>query len=127
MPGVIAKLFREPNDADSAINELKAKGYDVEVIRNGADLVGVALAESGLSEEALSYYRLGLALGGMVVRVSTDESKADEARKILRVAGSKPLTERAPQWANSPGFAAASRMSSTNPVDAPMSGDFRKY
>jgi len=127
MPEVIAKLFREPNDADQAINELKAKGYDVEVIRSGADLVEIALAESGLSEEALSYYRLGLTLGGMVVRVSTDESKADEARNILRVTGVRPLTERAPQWANSPGFAAASKMSATNPIDAPMSGDFRKY
>ena len=127
MSEVIAKLFREPSDADQAINELKAKGYDVEVIRSGADLVGIALAESGLSEEALSYYRLGLTLGGMVVRVSTDESKAEEVRNILRVTGAKPLTERAPQWANSPGFAAANRMSATNPIDAPMSGDFRKY
>ena len=126
MAKVIAKLFREPEDVNQAVTDLRAKGYEVGVIDSGADLE-TALAESGLTEEALSYYQLGLSLGGTVVKVSTDESKADEVDKALRATGAKPLTKRAPQWASSPGFTIASKMSATNPMDAQMSGDFRKY
>ena len=126
MAKVIAKLFREPEDVNQAVTDLRAKGYEVGVIDSGADLE-TALAESGLSEEALNYYKLGLSLGGTVVKVSTDEAKADEVQKILQGVGAKVGVEKFPMWASSPGFTVASKMSATNPIDAPMSGDFRKY
>lgn len=85
-----------------------------------------ALGEGwGLDEETLDYLQFGILQGGAVVGVDADEAKAKEVKALLRAASRR--MEREPMWAGSPGFTAASRMSETNPVDAPMSGDFRKY
>lgn len=169
MAKTVTKLFREPQQVEDVINELKAKGYRAEEVgilmrekgdgekfapelvpvTTGISLPGVgmitakgALASAmsgggdlrpllvelwGISEETLDYYQTGLSLGGIVVSVHGEDPRLTEARQILRSAGIKPLTERSPMWANSPGFTVASRMSETNPIDAPMTGDFRRY
>lgn len=88
---------------------------------------GAALVElGGVSEEIANYYQLGISLGGIVVSVHTEEAHTAEARELLRAVATS-RSGRNPMWSNSPGFAAASRMSGTNPIDAPMSGDFRRY
>ncbi len=167
MPKAVTKLFREPQQAENAIAELKAEGYGGEevgiLMREGEGndklapelapvATGVSLSGAGpliakgvtaaaisgdgdlepllselwdASEETISYYQTGLSLGGIVVSVHGAEARLEQARRLLREAG---LTSTAcPVESTSPGFAVASKMSETNPVDAPMSGDFRKY
>ena len=90
--------------------------------------LATALAELwDIPEETLSYYQSSLSLGGILVSVYAEEARLEGARQLLRKAGVRPLAERSPMWASSPGFTTASKMSETNPIDAPMSGDFRKY
>ena len=78
-----------------------------------------------IPQETFNYYQFGLGLGGIVVSVQAEGDRAEEARKLFRAAGG--AGERAPMWNTCPAFNAASRMSATNPIDAPMSGDFRRY
>lgn len=77
----------------------------------------------GVSPETAEYFSFGLGASGVLVVVETDEAKAGEAKALL----GHRAPERKPVGAASPGFDKASRMSSTNPVDATMTGDFRKY
>ncbi|MFC1974123.1 hypothetical protein ACFLU2_02075 [Chloroflexota bacterium] len=85
-----------------------------------------ALTESwSVTEETIDYYRFGISLGGVVVSVDAEGSDFAKAAGILRAA-SKSESDCKAGYASSPGFAAASRMSATNPIDAPMSGDFQK-
>jgi hypothetical protein len=162
MPKVQTKLFRRPEDAKKAIQELKAKGFKAEEIgvvtgEKGAKEVGdsvkpvaevgsvtamghaASLSSKGgndlakslgefweASEETVNYYRHAISLGGIVVSVHADDARADKAREILRAAAAHPR-KKVPLQEISPGFLKASRMSSTNPIDAPMSGDFRRY
>ena len=161
MPKVVTKLFREPDRAEKALHELKAKGYqakeigvvasqdkavasgvspaakaslaDAAVVLAGAvagaakekDPVAALAALWGISEETLNYYKLGLSLGGIVVSVHAEEKKAEKAREILRAVETEG--EHCLVWTPSPGFVQAGRMSATDPVDAKMTGDFRKY
>jgi len=169
MAKAVTKLFREPQQAENAIDKLKAEGYQAgevgiliqekgdgetfapdlvpvtkdisfpgmgAVIAKGAVAAAItggsepraALIELwGVSEETLSYYQSGLSLGGVVISVHAEGARLEEARQLLREAGVKPLTERSPRWASCPPFDLASRMSETNPIDAPMTGDFRRY
>lgn len=128
MSKVVTKLFREPSVAEKAVSELKAQGY-------GQDEIGVMVGELkadlasswGIPEETIRYYEFSVSLGGTLVSVQTEEDRAAEARDILRSAATEAIGERALMWSNSPGFAAAGRMSATDPIDAPMSGDFRLY
>ncbi len=88
--------------------------------------LSAALAQVlGVPADAAGYYEFGVSIGGVLVTVHTEDDRAQTAREVLRVAapGIKPtLTNN-----RSPGFLQAERMMATDPVDAPMSGDFRKY
>ncbi|MBI2854412.1 MAG: hypothetical protein HYX87_05775 [Chloroflexi bacterium] len=77
----------------------------------------------GLAHEAGEYYEFVLGAEGVLVAVDEAEGKAAEARKILAKADAAPTKS----GVTSPGFYEAARMSATNPVDAAMTGDFRKY
>jgi hypothetical protein len=147
MPKAVVKLFRSPRQAEEVLNELKANGYKEEeigtllkrdggivakgalspAISEGGDLKAALIELLGIPEETASYYQLGLSLGGIVVSVQADESRLEEAQRLLRVAGAKPTPERHPRWSTCPPFDIAGRMSETNPIDAPMTGDFRRY
>ncbi len=169
MAKAVTKLFREPQQAENAISELKAKSYQVgevgiliqekgdgetfapDLVPVTKDIslpgVGAVIAKGtvaaaitggsepsaalielwGVPEETLSYYQYGLSLGGVVVSVHAEGARLEQARQLLREIGVKPLTERSPRWASCPPFDVASRMSETNPIDAPMTGDFRRY
>ena len=96
----------------------------------GPKAAGDALAAAltkvlGISQEAYDYYTFGISVGGVLVSVHTGEDRLSGARRILRSAEAVPPREEA--GANSPGFALAARMTATNPIDAKMSGDFRRY
>jgi len=161
MPKIETKLYRKPEEAKKAINDLKAKGFKPEEIgvvtsekrkkelaeslkpaadvgqvlamgaathisKAGSDL-GKALAELwGVPEDTVNYYQHSVVLGGIVVSVQVDEAKAAQARQVLRAAAG-PAAKKTTLSTVSPGFLKASRMSATNPIDAPMSGDFRRY
>lgn len=91
------------------------------------DSLEAALAASlDISEEAIKYYEFGIAVGGILLGVRADEGRSSKAQEILRSADTE-AADLGPMWSKSPGFAAASRMTQTNPIDAPMSGDFRRY
>ena len=77
----------------------------------------------GVGAEAAEYFEFGLGANGVLVVVQTDESKVTEAHAILGQSAAAPKKV----GVASPGFDKASRMSATNPVDATMTGDFRKY
>ncbi|MFO8009836.1 MAG: hypothetical protein R6U89_03380 [Dehalococcoidia bacterium] len=124
MAKAVTKLFKRPEDAETAVSELKSRGYEAKVIDQGGEN---ELEGLDLPEQALNYYKIGLAVGGKIVRVDADEQKAEEVNKVLISAGFEELTERPAQWASSPGFTRAPRMAGTNPIDAAMTGDFRKY
>lgn len=126
MAKVVAKLFKRPEDATKAIADLKAKGFSAELIED-AGSVSKALAGTGLPEQAMDYYTMGLSIGGKIVKVTADESKVNEVNSILVMTGHDRLVNALPQYAASPAFVKAERMSATNPIDAQMSGDFRKY
>lgn len=123
---VVTKLFKDSDAFDQAMENLKAKSYEAKVVEPGTD-VKKELSDSGLSQEALDYYELGLSLGGKVVKVTADDKKAGEVQYILREAGAKEGVEQMDMWSTSPGFVGESRMSATNPIDETMTGDFRKY
>jgi hypothetical protein len=104
-----------------------AKGAIASAMSEGSDLKAL-LGELGISDETLSYYQLGLFWGGIVVSVHTEEARLEQARQLLRKEA-KPIAgvERVKMWGSCPPFDIASRMSETNPIDAPMTGDFRRY
>jgi len=139
MAKVATKLFREAGEASTAISELKAKGYKPEEIlvvadkerskKLGGDVKAVSdvskLAEMGVPEVTLNYYQYLLKAGGIVVGVHADEGRVAQAQELLR--GVTPCTCDDRTCDTSPGFNAASRMAATNPLDATMSGEFRRY
>ncbi len=138
MPNVATKLFREPLEAKRAVDDLKSKGFkddDIMVVasdQRAKAIEGVKaqtdadkLAEMGVIQETIDYYKYSLPSGGIVVAVKADEAKLDEAKKVLRSVPVCSCGDRI--CGTSPGFQVASRMSATNPIDAPMSGDFRRY
>lgn len=80
-----------------------------------------------LPEETVKYYDFGVSVGGVLISVHTDEARLYEAQEILRSADVLVTPARGEMWATSPGFASASRMTETDPIDAKMTGDFRRY
>lgn len=120
----VTKLFRKPEDTEKAVADLKGMGCEVSVIEKGSES---ELDSMGLSEQELGFYKIGVSIGGKVVKTEVDDAKTDEVKKALLAIGFDELTERPAQWAGSPGFVGAVKMSATNPLDAQMSGDFRKY
>jgi hypothetical protein len=82
-----------------------------------------ALLEAlGVAEDGMGYYQFGVITGGVMVAVTGDEQKLAGARHALREAETM-VAEKA----QSPGFEQAPRMTGTDPVDAKMTGDFRRY
>ena len=115
MASAVVKLFNMPEEAQKAWSELKEKGYAAETISSAsADSLANAW---GLDEKTLKYYQFGVALGGVLVGVKADEAKASEVCRILRSAEASAEREKV---ASSPSFKQASRMLSTNPIDAPI-------
>lgn len=76
----------------------------------------------GVAEDGIGYYQFGILTGGVVVAVSGDEPKLEKARRALRA-----VETMASEKAKSPGFTQAHRMTESDPVDAKMTGDFRRY
>lgn len=97
-------------------------------VRNTKGDPAAALASLwGVSEETARYYLFGASTGGMVVSVHTDEARTNQARQIMRKVEAALAAEACPVEVSSPGFVMAERMTSTNPSDGKLSGDFRKY
>ena len=120
----VTKLFKRPEDVDKAVADLKGMGLSPTVIDSSNE---GELGSANLSEQALDFYKIGLSVGGKVVKVDVDDAKVNDVHKDLLAVGFDELTERAAQWASTPGFVRATKMTATNPIDAKMSGDFRKY
>ncbi len=112
-----------------------------EVVANGAIKAPIAEAEAkpekpalaaalsqmlSLPEDATGYFEFGVSVGGVLVTVHVADDKAEAAREVLRLSA-PPIKATAGSADRSPGFKQAERMNATDPVDAPMSGDFRKY
>lgn len=171
MAKTAVKLFKDPQQAEKAVADLKAAGYKAEdigiltasisaakkIAGDATIAADLSLPEAGpvcaigpmatilkevttakgdgeaalaatlsIPEETIKYYEFGVAMGGVLVSVHTDEGRSSTAQAILRSAGAE-TAEKGARWSKSPGFASASRMTQTNPIDAPMSGDFRRY
>ena len=129
MPKTLAKLFRDQAELDTIMETLKSQGYkkDSLVTIKGQVDIAAALADCEPSEAALDYYKMGLTLGGTVLMVTADDAKVDALNVTLRAVGTREMTDIPLPWSTSPGFANCEKQSCTHPIDASMSGDFRKY
>jgi len=108
------------------VGPVTAMGHATSLSKSGNELAK-ALAEFwSVPEDTVNYYQRAISLGGIVVSVHADDAHAEKAHEVLRAAAAHPR-KKMPLQEISPGFLKASRMSSTNPIDAPMSGDFRRY
>ena len=139
MANVATKLFREPGEANTAIDGLKSKGFkpkEIVVVASkerskqlGGDIKAVSdgnkLKEMGVPEATVEYYQTLLPAGGIVVAVKADEGRVAQAQELLRGVAPCQCDDKACD--TSPGFYAANRMAATNPLDATMSGEFRRY
>lgn len=81
----------------------------------------------GLAEETIDYYSFAVSVGGILISVHGDEARLSQAQQIMREADAALSPARGEMWASSPGFTSASRMTETDPLDAKMTGDFRRY
>ena len=79
-----------------------------------------------ISEETYNYWGFSNSIGGIAVGVHADEARLPQARGIFRSVSAEEVCSNETR-ASSPGFIKAGRMSATDPIDAPMSGDFRRY
>ena len=154
MSKAIVKLFRDPGHAARAVADLLAKGFKSEEIgilvkaevglelpgKVGKDPVRRQLAGVGamialgplaqdeeaplkaieLPEDVLGYYEMGLRLGGVLLSVHSQKREGEARRLLLRA-------EVTPGEKAEGGFPRAERMTATDPVDARMTGDFRRY
>ncbi len=94
---------------------------------SGEEAIAALTSFLDLPEESVRYYDFGISVGGVLVAVQADEARLSQAREILRQADVLVTAARGEMWASSPGFGAASRMTETDPLDAKMTGDFRRY
>ena len=108
------------------VNSVTAMGHAASLVKAGDDLAKSLAEFWAVPEETVSYYQHVISLGGIVISVHADDAQANKAHEILRAASAHPR-KKMPLQQISPGFLKASRMSCTNPIDAPMSGDFRRY
>jgi len=142
MAKAVSKLFRDTLSAEKAAKQLKSKGFKAEeiaiVVRDeekarrlgtkATDDIRAALASlSDLPEETISYYEFAVSIGGVVISVHADERRLAQAHQILRAVDIEVAPARGQMWASSPAFPVAGRMTETNPIDAKMTGDFRRY
>lgn len=138
----ISKLFRDVEVAEKAAKELKSKGFkatEIKVLvqdKGKAQRLGTEATEdikaaltsvSDLPEETRSYYEFAVSIGGVLINVDADETRLAQAREILRGADLEVAPAKGQMWASSPAFPVAGRMTETNPIDAKMTGDFRRY
>lgn len=137
----VVRLFRDPVIAAKAAEELKSRGFKAEEIgilvrdrekaeRLGTEAteeIGAALANLDLPEDTIRYYEFGVSVGGVLISVNADDARLAQAREILRGADLAVAPARGEMWASSPAFPAAGRMTETDPLDAKMTGDFRRY
>ena len=108
------------------VGSVTAMGHASSLAKAGSDLTKALGEFWGVPEETVNYYQHVISLGGIVVSVHADDAHAAKAHEVLRAAAAHPR-KKMPLQEISPRFLKASRMSSTNPIDAPMSGDFRRY
>lgn len=142
MAQATVKFFRDPLTAEKAAQDLRSQGFKAEEIRilvrdkekaerlgaEATEEIGAALTNwLDLPEETLRYYEFGVSIGGVLISVHTDEARLPKARQILRDADLAVTPARGEMWASSPAFPAAGRMTETDPIDAKMTGDFRRY
>jgi len=139
MPKVATKLFREAGEVKQAVSALKDKGFkaeEIEVLANkergkelGSDVKSTTdaggLAKLGVPDETVDYYKFSIESGGIVVSVQADEGRIAQAQQVLRAAPVCSCEDII--CGASPGFQAGGRMTATNPLDASMSGEFRRY
>ncbi|MDP2744747.1 MAG: hypothetical protein Q8P00_06760 [Dehalococcoidia bacterium] len=124
--GLAAKLAGPSKSAIGGLGELLSTGpISTPLKENKEELAALLIKELGISAEQGKYYEFALRIGGILVAVYADESKTSLARQALKSA--ETLWKEPAVSAKSPGFVKAGRMVDTNPVDAPMSGDFRRY
>jgi hypothetical protein len=141
MANSVVRLFRDPLVAARAAEELKSQGFRAEeigiLVHDGEKAkelgtkvtkeIGEALTKLDLPEDTIKYYEFSASVGGVLISVQTDEARLPQAREVLRTADLGVAPARAGMWASSPAFPVAGRMSATDPIDAKMTGDFRKY
>jgi hypothetical protein len=108
------------------VGPVTAMGHATSLSHAGSDLAKALGEFWSVPEDTVNYYQRAVCLGGIVVSVHADEAHAEKAHEVLRTATAHPR-KKSPLQEISPGFLKASRMSCTNPIDAPMSGDFRRY
>ena len=112
--------------AATNVGQVLSAGPVSTALKEAKDSLAAALVKYlGISDEQAKYYEFVIGIGGIVVAVQADDAKAPKVRELLKQADT--VSKPAPTSAKSPGFIKASRMATTNPVDAPMSGDFRRY
>ena len=108
------------------VGSVTAMGHASSLSKAGSDLAKALSEFWSVPEDTVNYYQHVISLGGIVVSVHADDAHAEKAHEVLRAAAAH-ARKKMPLQEISPGFLKASRMSSTNPIDAPMSGDFRRY
>jgi len=148
----VVRLFRDPVLAGRAVQGLLAQGFvpgEIGVLgrpqesQEVCQLVGppssVEMAGLGvlnatgplshdprkalaMPADTWGYYEMGLKLGGVLVSVHPEGKDGSRARQVLRQAEVVRRGETA-QGA----FPKAERMTTTDPVDTKMTGDFRRY
>jgi hypothetical protein len=108
------------------VGPVTAMGHAASLSQAGSDLAKALSEFWSVPEDTVNYYQRAVSLGGIVVSVHADDAHAEKAHEVLRAAAAH-ARKKMPLQEISPGFLKASRMSCTNPIDAPMSGDFRRY
>ncbi len=86
-----------------------------------------ALIQSlNLTKEAYDYYTFGITTGGILISIQgLSDDRLKKAQNILRSTTPKP--QKIKTGVRCPAFTEGDRMNATNPNDASLSGDFRKY
>ena len=108
------------------VGQVTALGALARSLSQEKEDAGKALAQViGASPETYGYYEFGLSTGGVLVTVHGEEAHLTLALRLLRSASLDvlPIGKKAPN----PGFNKADRMAATDPLDAKMTGDFRRY
>lgn len=111
------------------IGPVLATGPLAEVLKavcNG-DAGDVLAQIADLPEGRIGFYQFGLAMGGVLISVHATGKRAEDAKVLLRRLETAAVGTTGQTWVNCPGFEGGDRMTETNPRDAEMTGDFRRY
>lgn len=98
----------------------------LKTVSNG-DAGEVLAKVAELPEGRIGFYQFGLATGGVLISVHAEGKRAEEARTLLRQLETATIGTTGQTWVNCPSFVGGNRMTETNPRDAEMTGDFRRY